>query len=271
MLTKDKQIKVEDLMPGAFERELLPMPANWYVLAVYEVLSTNPDSLKALLSDRNTTLLFFMWLSYGAFASRKLPEQLKDMPDMLWKALVQHNWINIYASGEMDSFITKTFGMNLSMSGHTMYRTCGDFNNFSQMFKQNLNKMYRLLNSKNRTEFQEKVPVSDAAEMFNCNYDSNFSMNEYIPMLNRLNRHLDISSIMYRLFTRISVSASVREMLKDFEIQKDPSKFPILWERLAGHPDFGNLMLELSRAIKTWFDVHSLRNGYANGSSEYQK
>ncbi len=271
MLTKDKQIGVEHLKPGVFERELLQLPANWYIGTVYDLVATNPDSLKALLSDRNTTLLFFMWLSYGAFASRKFPEQLKNMPDMLWNALVGHDWINVYASGEMDNVITKTFGMNLSMAGYTMYRTCGDFNNFSQMFKQNLNKMYRLLNNKNRTEFQEKVPVADAAEMFNRNYDSHFSMNEYITMLNRLNRHLDISSIMYRLFARISVSASVREMLKDFEIQKDPSKFPILWERLAGHPDFGNLMLELSRAIKTWFDVYSLRNGYANSSSEYQK
>ena len=260
MLTKDKKITKQDLAPGAFEREVLPMPTNWYMDAVYGVLIENPGAFNKILDDRNTALLFLMWLSYGAFTSCKLPNQLKHMPDMLWESMVKHQWVDIYASGDMDNIVTKTYGMNFSIAGHTLYTTCGDFNNFSESFRRYLHKIYRLLNDKNRENFQKKMPVSDAGEFFNCNYDGYFSINEYIPTINRLNCKMDISEVLIRLFSRISVSTSVREMLKEFEEKKDPSKFPILWERLAGHPDYGNLMLELSRLVNSWFEVQALRD-----------
>ena len=271
MLTKDKQIGVEHLKPGVFEREVLQLPANWYLDQVCDLLAQNPDCLNKILADRNTTLLFFMWLSYGAFFSRRLAPAIKDMPDMLWHALVRHNWIDIYSSGQMDDIVTRAYGMGLSISGRKLYTTCGDYNEFSQDFKRYLHKMYRLLNDKNRKEFQEQVPVADASEMFNCNYDSHFSMNEYIPIINRLNRHLDISELLHDLFSYISVSVSVRDMLADFATKKDPAKFPVLWERLAGHPEYGDMMLKLSRIIKTWFDFHTLQDRNKNLSRTRQK
>ncbi len=260
MITRDAKITPEQLTPGRFETEILPMPANWYMPAICDLVSKNPATLQNILSDRNCTLLFFVWLSYGAFCTRKLPQSLQNLPDLLWKALNSHRWIELYTTGDLDNAFTKTFGMNMEISGHRLYITVSDYNTFSKSFGRYLHNMYASLNNENRTEFQQIMPISDASEMFARNYDSHFSLNEYIPTLNRLNHHLDISAIMFGLFSRISVSSSVREMLNDFKKHKDPSKFPILWERLAGHPDFGNLMMEMSRSIKTWFDVHNLTN-----------
>ncbi|MBR2012095.1 MAG: hypothetical protein IKA08_02435 [Alphaproteobacteria bacterium] len=271
MITKDATITIDQLTPGRFETEILPMPANWYLTQVCDLLSAHPKALKNMLANRNCTLLLFIWLSYGAFCARKLPENLKNLPDKVWNALRSHQWIEVYSSGDLDNVFTKTYDMNLTMSGHCLYRTVGDYNKLSQNFRCFLNNMYSRLNKENRTEFQNILPISNASELFARNYDANFSMNEYLPTLNRLNTCFDISSLMSGLFSRISTSASVREMLNEFKSQKDPSKFPILWERLAGHPDFGNIMTELSRSIKTWFDVHQITKSGPGSYLQKQK
>lgn len=267
MVTKNQNIAIEQLTPGVFERELLVKPSNLYMAEVFGLLAENPEVLDKLLSNKNTALLFFMWISYGGFANRKLPNQLKNMPDMLWKSLVKHQWIELYASGDMDCVLSQDYGMRLSVPGHRLC-TAISLDQFSKFFQSYLHRMYRLLNDKNRSDFQNIVPVSDAVEFFNNNYDGYFSVNEYIPIINRLNRKMDISSVLSGLFNRISVSSSMREMVQDFEKKKDPAKFPILWERLAGHPDYGTLMLDLSRTLDVWFKVHYFKEKSAKHDSD---
>ena len=114
-----------------------------------------------------------------------------------------------------------------------------------------------------------KMPINEIHELFRRNNDASFSINEYIPAMERINRHLDIAPTIVTLGMRMLLSNSTRQMLDEYKGQKDPSKFPILWERLAGHPDFGNMMVQLAQILKTWFDVHNIQS--RNQSNQMQK
>lgn len=264
-----KVLSFENIRPDRIITDVFAHSVHEYMLALDDIFTKKPDALDAVLNDAVASLVMFMWISNIGVRYRHANFTPLKYMDKLWNALVKHGWIDTYAMGTMDKVVAAQVGKSIKINGRSIHTDWTSSDNFSADFGRYVYNMYNALGPKNRIDVQQKMPINEIHELFRRNNDASFSINEYIPAMERINRHLDIAPTIVTLGMRMLLSNSTRQMLDEYRVHKDPSKFPILWERLAGHPDFGNMMVQLAQVLKTWFDVHNIQS--RNQSNQNQK
>ena len=247
-------ISADTLTHGLIEDAVFTHSFDTNISEFGSILATNVHKLPILLMNNRTTLMMFMWINFASARYNsnrpfgKKPSSLQEyLPNAIFAALLNHGWLESYANDTMTKHYRSLFqGSDYIKIDNRQIPV----ELLVLEFERNLCNMFACLNTENRQQFQQIIPIERAGYLLSRNFKGDLSLNEYLPLINRLNRYFDISCLIHAQTALMDdLPPAVRSMLSEFQQNKNPANFPILWERLAGHPKYGQLCDTLGKRI----------------------